>query len=380
MRVAIDGLALGSGRGGDETFLEGVLRGIANEAGPDDRFTVHRALDSSLPMELAGDGRFTTRTVARRPGPLHFAATLPSALRRAGPAPDALFTITHAPVWSPAPVVLTVGDLSFRHHPEFYPRATRVRLEALVPRQARRAQVVVAPSEFSRRDIIETLGLAPEKVRVVPNVVEPPEPLSVADRDSVRRELANLGVRERYVLYLGNLHPRKNVARLVQAFGRARLDDTQLVIAGARWWGAGEEEQAAAQAPPGTIVMLGRVDSKTRQYLLESALALAYPSIFEGFGLPPIEAMAVGTPALVGNRASMPDIAGDAAVAVDPLDVDAIADGIVRITTDDEFRAILRERGFARVKRYSRSVAGQAALEAFEAAIGRDSAKNGEVR
>ena len=356
-----------------------MLRGIAKTAGTDDHFTLYRALDSSLPEELSRDERFTTRVVARRAGPLHFGATLPAALRRAAESPEALFTITHAPVWSPAPVVLTVGDLSFRHHPEFYPRDPRPARGAR-SRQARRARVVVAPSEFSRRDIVQTLDLPAEKVYVVPNVVEPPEPLSAAERDSVQRELAKLGVRDRYVLYLGNLHPRKNVARLVRAFGRARLDDTQLVIAGARWWGADDEEREVAQAPPGTIVRLGRVDTTTRQYLLESAVALAYPSLFEGFGLPPIEAMAVGTPALVGNRASMPDIAGDAAVAVDPFDVEAIADGLVRISTDEELRATLRERGLTRVKRYSRAVAGRAALEAFEAAINRDAAMDGGIR
>ncbi len=354
-----------------------MLRGLAVTAAAGDRFTLYRAPDAELPADIAACELFDARRVTRRPGPAHFGAVLPAALRKSRGSHDLLFAITHTPIWAPNPVVLTIGDLSFRHHPEHYPHATRMRLEALIPYQARRARIVVAPSEFSRRDIVERLGLPDDKVRVVPNVVEPPAPLGEATRARVRGDLDAHGVGERYVLYLGNLHPRKNVARLIRAFVRARLGDTQLVIAGGRWWGDGDEEAEAAKAPRGTVVMLGRVDDATRQFLLESAVALAYPSLFEGFGLPPIEAMAVGTPALVGDRASLPDIAGDAALAVDPTDVAAIADGLARITTDETLRTELRARGSIRVLRYSRAAAGRAALSAFEAALERDPLEDG---
>lgn len=131
MRVGIDALALGSGRGGDETFLEGVLRGLAVTAGAEDRFTLYRAHDAELPADIAACELFDTRRVTRRPGPAHFGAVLPAALRKSRGSHDMLFAITHAPVWAPNPVVLTIGDLSFRHHPEHYPRATRMRLEEI---------------------------------------------------------------------------------------------------------------------------------------------------------------------------------------------------------------------------------------------------------
>jgi glycosyltransferase involved in cell wall biosynthesis len=377
MRVAFDALVLGSGRGGDETFLSGALRGLATRAGSDDRFTLFAASDATVPADISASPAFETRRIARRPGLVHFLVSFPLAVERVqrrGASFDLCCCVTHAPLWLSVPTVLIVGDLSFLHAPEHYPIATRRRLQMLLPHQARRARAVVVPSEFSRHDVVETLHVLPEKVFVVPNVVEAPEPLSEAARQRIGRDLRAAGVGDRFVLYLGNLHPRKNVVRLVRAFGNARrrsdtLANVQLVIAGARWWGEGDEERAARGLPEGSVVMLGRVDDDTRSYLLGSAIALAYPSLFEGFGLPPIEAMAVGTPALVANSTAFPDIAGDAALAVDPLDVDAIADGLVRLVDDETLRASLRERGLERVRRYTPQRAGEAMLEALHAAL-----------
>jgi glycosyltransferase involved in cell wall biosynthesis len=291
---------------------------------------------------------------------LRYAVVLPWALAQAPP-PDLLHCAVHAPLPSPFPLVYQLHDASFRRHPEYFPNTTRWRLNLLVPLHLRSARQVTTISEFSRRDVAAALGVRPERIRVVPGAVT-----VVAPRpDVANATLARLRLDRPYVLYLGNLHPRKNVARLIDAFTRARgmtpgLKRHQLVIAGARWWGGGEEAEATRRAPAGAVRWLG---------LLATAQALAYPSLFEGFGLPPLEAMAVGTPVLASNVTAMPEVLDDAALLVDPLDVDAMADGLTRLLADGALVAELRRRGLERALRFSPRSCGEAALDAFRAAM-----------
>ncbi len=185
-----------------------------------------------------------------------------------------------------------------------------------------------------------------------------------------------MGVDPPYLLYLGNLHPRKNVPRLIDAFARAQraaagIDNFKLVIAGGRWWGGGEEQRAARQARPGSVVFLGRVPDAVRDALLQRATALLYPSLWEGFGLPPVEAMAVGTPVLASNTSAFPEVLSDAALLVDPFDTDAIARGIVELATSQALRATLIERGRRRAATFTPRAMAERALDAFHWAMDR---------
>ena len=373
MRIVFDATALGSGMGGDETYLAGVLEGLAIVAPPGDEFPLFIRPGAVLPPTVTDNPVFPIRMLVKRPGVWHYAASLPRALAGERAPVDAVHCITHAPVGSSAPVALTVGDLSFRHHPEFYPPFARARLNALVPRQARRAAAVLAPSEFTRGDLIDAYGLDPDRVFVVTNRVTRPAEATPSEREQAASLLRERGVRDPYFLYLGNLHPRKNVPRLIEAFVAATCRSgsaagCQMVIAGNRWWGRNAEERAASAAPPGSVVMLGRVGEAVRMHLLEHALALTYPSLFEGFGLPPIEAMALGTPVLASDRAAQPEVCGDAALLVDPTDVEAIAEGLNRLAGDSALRGDLRERGLRQAARFSTEVTGKRALVALEAA------------
>lgn len=376
MRVVIDATALGSGLGGDETMLSGLLGGLALVARPDDAFTVLVADPALVPTGLADHPAFALRPVRRLPGPAHFGAALPAALRaEARRAPvDLVFSVTHAPTWSPAPVALMVQDLSFHHRPDDYPPIPRARLRTLVPRQARAAAAVLTVSEHARRDLLTTFALDPDRVHHVPNAVVVPPPPADADRVEVRRHLAGLGVTGPFVCYLGNLHPRKNVGTAIEGFARARaadptLADHRFVIAGGRWWGSGEEE-AAARA--GGVVLLGRVDETTREVLLRDAEALVYLSRFEGFGLPPLEAMGRGTPVVAADATSLPEVTGGAAVLVDPDDPDAVAAALRRLHHDPAHRAALVEAGRARAAHYSLEATGAAARAAFAAALAQE--------
>ena len=171
MRVAIDATFLGAGRGGDETFLRGVLRGLAACREPDEEFPLLLG-PGAVPPEVAGDAGFPVVRLAARPGGWHFAAGLPRALRRVQP--DLAMTVTHAPLTGRVPFAVTVGDLSFWHRPQDYPRVTAARLRTLVPRHLRQARVVLAPSAYTRSDLLATFDLPPERVHVVPNTVAAP--------------------------------------------------------------------------------------------------------------------------------------------------------------------------------------------------------------
>jgi len=368
VRALIDATALGSERGGDETMLRGVIRGLALSASSDDRFTIlaDPAVD---PLEgVATSQPFRVERMRHRPGARHFAVDLPRylAARRDH---DVVFTVTHAPLRSPAPVALMVQDLSFLHLPDVYPLATRQRLRLIVSHQARRAAAVLTVSEFCRRDLIDSYGLDPLRVHVVPNAIVAPRPLSPERRDRALALLEQSGIDSPYLLYLGNLHPRKNVGGALRAFALARREDAaladhQFVVAGARWWGS-DEKEAADDLPEGRVVFLGRVDDDVRQLLLEEADALVYVSRFEGFGLPPLEAMAASTPVLAGDAAAVPEVTGGAALLVDPDDLQAIAAGIRRIVTDSDLRAQLVERGRVRVDHYDLTSTGVAARTAL---------------
>jgi glycosyltransferase involved in cell wall biosynthesis len=371
VRVALDASFLGAQRGGDETFLSGLLEGLARRRAPDDSFPLLLPTPVA-PPSVAGDGAFPVVPLRRGPGPWHYAVGLPAALRRIGPL-DLAVSVTHIPLTGSVPAALVLGDLSFVHRPQDYPPPTARRLRTLVPRHLDRARAVLVPSEFTRADVLDTYGLDPELVHVVPNRVAPavvPDPDDAATAAETAA-LAAHGVRSPYLLYVGNLHPRKNVGRLVQAFLQARREEPRLrghrlVVAGARWFrGAVEERAAGGDAD---VVFLGRVSDTARTLLLTGAEALAYVSLFEGFGLPPLEAMAQGVPVLTSTVTSMPEVCGDAALYVDPTDQDAVSAGVRRILDDDGLRRRLRLAGPARAALFDADRVGDAALGAFRAA------------
>ncbi len=366
MRIAIDAGVIGTGRGGDETFMRNLLAGLALVApGSGHEFLVYLRGGALVPRTIAGDARFHVRRVFALPAPIRYAVELPLRLAFERPRPDLLLTTNHAPLITPVPRALLVHDLSFRHYPQHFTATTRARLNWLVPLHVRQARVVITVSEFSRRDLIGAFGLSSERVVVVPN--------AVAQRIAPAAPAASLrarGIGDRYFLYLGNIHPRKNVSRLIVAFARARTLSAavaahQLVIAGAAAWHADDVDRAAASVRE-HVVMLGRVDDAERDTLLAHATALAYVSLFEGFGLPPLEAMAAGTPVLTSATSAIPEVVADAALLVDPTDVDAIAGGLVRLAEDAQLRELLRRRGLARAAEFDLRRTGEAALAAFE--------------
>ncbi len=246
-----------------------------------------------------------------------------------------------------APTLLTVADLTYLRYPELC-TGDVLRYPRLVPAAIARGATLHAYSEFVAGELRDTYGLPAERV-----VAIPPGVGVAATGDASRgRRLAGA---DRYVLAVGTVEPRKNLPVLVRAFDAVAAHDpaVHLVVAGADGWGADAFDAALdAARHRGRVRRVGSPDDTDRDDLLAGAAALAYPSIYEGFGLPPLEAMRAGVPVVAARAGSLPEVLGDAALLPDPTDVDAVAAALTEVLDDEATRARLVERGRARVARY----------------------------
>jgi glycosyltransferase involved in cell wall biosynthesis len=290
------------------------------------------------------------------------------------------FDVLFAPNFVPPPtrsrrLVLTVHDLAFRKFPETAPLATRRWLRRL-DRALRQAAEVVVPSTATRDDLVAMYPVDPERVTVIHHGVDR-ERIRPAPEEELERARKRFGVKGRYVLFLGGLEPRKNLPRLVRAFAGADVD-ASLVIAGASvsWNPEGREQlnRALGSMDPDhreRVVLTGYLGTRDKVALMTGAEALAFPTLYEGFGFPLLEAMACGTPILTSNVSSLPEVAGDAALLVDPLDEAAITDALERLLGDAAFRRRLIAAGTQRLTAFSWETSARAHAEVLHRAAER---------
>jgi glycosyltransferase involved in cell wall biosynthesis len=279
-----------------------------------------------------------SRLLAHRLGHLWEQGALPHASRDA----ELLYSPANlAPIASQRNVVV-IHDVAALRLPESYTRGYVAYQRLLLPRLARRAQRVLTVSRFSKEELVGVLGVAPERVRVVPNGVDDrfsPD----ADAAAAR---ARDGLERPYALLVGTLVGRKNAAVLAAAKDRLRAEGVQLVTAG-----SGRRYMRGDDRPP--VRALGYVPERLLPGLYAGAVLVVLPSLYEGFGLPCLEAMASGTPVVAADRAALPETCGDAALLVDPADPLAVAEAVHTATTDKALRARLRAAGLARASRFT---------------------------
>ena len=248
--------------------------------------------------------------------------------------------------------VLVVHDLAWAVYPETAPQIDE-RWRRRFAKAVRRCGAAIVPSVSAKGDLVRRYGVPEQRVHAVPHGVDASAFAAVTDAE-VERVRRRFGIAVPYVLFVGGLEPRKNLVTLVRAFAASGVDAT-LVIAGGRvrWFPAEEARvwaavRALAEPARSRVVMTGYVSDEDKHVLLAGAEALAYPSLYEGFGFPVMEAMAAGTPVLTSNVSSLPEVAGDDAVLVDPKDEHALAEGLGRILSDGELRERLIGPGRAR--------------------------------
>jgi glycosyltransferase involved in cell wall biosynthesis len=276
-------------------------------------------------------------------------------------------------------VVLVVHDLAFEVLPEVGP-AFGERWRRRFDGWLRRAAAIVVPSVSAKGDLLERHRLAEGRVRVIPHGADPFEPPTTGDVERVR---TRFGIGGRFALFVGGIEPRKNLGGLVEAFARLRDPDPWLVIAGGRvhWAPDGVQTLRAqvARLPDDVrrrVVLTGYVTDEQKRGLLAGATALVYPSLYEGFGFPVLEGFAAGVPVLVSTAASLHEVAGDAAIPVEPDDVEAIEDGLARLFRDGALRERLVAAGRERVSMFTWETTAAATAEVLREAAGR-SARSG---
>ena len=282
-----------------------------------------------------------------------FELSIPHALRKIKAdlfySPDGYLSLR-----SKVPQVVEFHDLNFEHFPGDMPKIHLWHYKTFFPKFARKASRIVTVSEFSKQDTVECYGVDPNKIDVAYNGVnEIFKPLPEVEQEAIRAKYSG---GHPYFMFVGSLHPRKNLARLFTAFDRFKAsheNDVKLVIVGEkRWWTEPIQEAYDAMRYQEDVVFAGRLSAEDLHKVTAAALASVYVSYFEGFGIPILEAFRCDTPVITSNVTSMPEVAQDAALLVDPFDEDSIAEGMVKML-DAEVRKDLIEKGRKRVQEFS---------------------------
>ena len=372
MHIAIDAHTVGTGLAGNETYAANLIEALA-EVDAENRYTVYVTKQEAFERFADRWPNVGVRRTLPHTPLLRVPFTLSAELRRRPV--DILHVQYTAPPLSPCPVVATVHDLSFEHLPETFKRRSWMQLRLTVRRTVRRAAHVIVPSESTRRDIIGTYAVRPERVSVIP-LAAAPRFRPVEDKGELERVLARYGIRGEYVLAVGSIQPRKNLSRLVAAYSdlrrkRPRSNLPQLVLVGRQAWLYGETLRAIEdEGVRDSTILTGYVSEPDLPALYSGALCFAYPSYFEGFGLPPLEAMRCGTPVITGNLTSLPEVVGDAGLLVDPFDTGALASALARLLDDAHLRAELRARSLARARLFDWRETARRTLEVYRSVGG----------
>jgi len=360
MRVLYNALQAGN-RSGTGRYTVELLRALAGlEAGP----SITAAWPAGLPRPQGTDRVDFVDLPADGAWRLLFDQSGAHRLARRLRADVVHYPASVGPLRPMPGLVLTVHDLAFLRHPEWFSPSRARYYRLAVGRSAPKAARVVADSHATARDLVELLGIPRGRIDVAHLGVGEAFRPDAAAREAVRRKYP---LPDHFFLYLGTLEPRKNLARVVEAFSRvAGRVPQDLVLAGRHGWRCEALQRALEVSPCRDRIQLpGFIEDADQPALIAAADAFVWPSLYEGFGLPPLEAMACGTPVLTSNASSLPEVVGEAALTVPPEDIDAIAAGMARLAKDDALRDRLRTAGPARAAGFTWRRCAEAVLETY---------------
>jgi len=365
MRIAVNARTLAYPSGGPKEYLIGLVNALlALESG-------HELLLFYPDAAHLGTFPGATEIVLPCRNRLLFDwLALPAALRRHR-ADVAFFPSSNMPPGVPCPAVVTMHDLGYFHPTlRMYKAADTLYMRLAIRHTVRKAARLIAVSDFTRQDLLRILGARPESVTIIGEACDPmyKTPADAAVVADFRRRH---GLAQDFILYAGNISPRKNLGVLLAAFARAKAQiPCDLAVTGGLAWSE-DFEAAVRQAGLGSRVRrLGHIERQDMPLLYRSATALAFPSLFEGFGLPVLEAQACGVPVVCAKAASLPEVAGRGALLVDPASIDDWAGALVRIVADTALRSELIRQGHANEARFTWAETARQTLASFEAAAG----------
>jgi glycosyltransferase involved in cell wall biosynthesis len=374
MHIGIDAHAIGARQGGNETYIANLIKSLAEIDG-DNLYTIYLAnAVAAAQWREEFTKRYKNFSVRLLPPPTPLVRVplyLTYELFRRPV--DVLHVQYTAPPFCRVPVVVTIHDLAFERMPETFTRRGSFQLKLTVRRTAKKAARIATVSEYSRQDLLNIYNLTPEKVAVTYNGVGSsfvPQPSIPNEAEEIRRRF---GVSRDFLLAVGSLQPRKNMVRLIRAYAKLRSEREdfrpQLVIVGRKLWLASEIfDEVKRQRWADDVILTGYVADEDLPALYRAARAFVYPSLFEGFGLPPLEAMACGTPVVTSDVSSLPEVTGDAALLIDPNDESALANALIEIVNNQGLRAKLRERGITQAGKFTWREAAEKTLSLYQEA------------
>lgn len=372
MRIAIDAHSVGTKLGGNESYAVNLIEALAQIDEVND-YTLFVTTAEAHDRFHQRWPNFKVRSTLPHTPLIRIPLTLSAELRKRPV--DVLHVQFTAPPFCPCPVVVSIHDLSFEHLPETFHRRSRMQLRMTVRSSARRAAKILTLSDHTRRDIIATYGVEPSRITAIP-LAAPGHFYPVEDTRELQRVRHTYGIDGQYILSVGSIQPRKNLARLVQAYARIRASlrdkhaetkSPKLVLVGKQGWLYDETMRALEETKvANSVILTGYVPEADLPALYSGAICFVYPSYFEGFGLPPLEAMKCGAPVIVGDQTSLPEVVGDAGLIVDPFDVSSIAEAIEKLINDSVLRQELSVKGRKRAETFDWKKTAQQTLEIYQ--------------
>jgi glycosyltransferase involved in cell wall biosynthesis len=358
LHIGFDAHSIGTGLGGNETYASNLIEALA-EVDTQNRYTLYVTRQAAIDRYAHRWPNVTIRKTLPHTPLVRIPLTLAAELRRRPI--DILHVQYTAPPLAPCDTVVMIHDLSFEHIPETFKRRSWMQLRLTVRRTARSASHILTDSEYSRQDILRTYRLPPERVTTTP--------LAASSRFKPVRDrgvLDKYGISGDYILAVGSIQPRKNIARLIRGYTRMLSQHSdnapRLVIVGKRAWLFEDTIRAAAiSSANDKILFTGYVPERELAALYTGALCFAYPSYFEGFGIPLLEAMRCGTPTITSDRTCFPEVVGDASLIIDPF-----AAGLWRMISDVALREQLRSRGFVQSSLFDWRKTARLTLDVYE--------------
>jgi glycosyltransferase involved in cell wall biosynthesis len=376
MRIAIDAHAIGSALTGNERYIENIAQQLLCMDKESEYFFFFTSEDARRTWQNRAQN-LTTCLVARNPW-LRLSIDLPRQMRQIRP--DVFHYQYTGPLFQLCPEVVTIHDLSFERYPEFYSPVERYRLKLTVPQAARRAKKIITGSNFARDEIVDLYGIGREKIDVIYHGVS--QEFERPDLEVIEIQLQRYSIRQPYLLAVGNISRRKNHVAIVRGFHRwlqaHPSSEYQLVFAGKAQDAAADVMHEAAELGllATRLKILGYVPEFDLPYIYAGAALLLNTSIYEGFGLPLIEAMRAGVPVIASRASCFPEVTEDAALLVDPRYPEEIAEAIDKVLNNSAMREQLICRGLQRAQMFRWDTAARKTLRVYHEAVETNRAEN----
>lgn len=362
MIIGIDGHMIGDRSGGNESYYSNILKAMTIPQNSIIYLLLRNGIDASEYQNKFQIVRFKSKNAFIR----NF-FELPYLCRKLRL--ELLHTQYFIPFHLPCPVVCTIHDICFEHYKDIFTKKEYIRQKMLIPYSAKKSTAIFTVSEDAKRDISRCYNISEKKIIVTYNAVN--NNFKHIDDKNLKeeelREKFHLGD-DRYILTVGNLQPRKNLSRLIQAFVQWKKktnDKAKLVIVGKKAWMYTEILQTVTEYKS-EIVLTDYISEYDLIRLYNCATCFIYPSFFEGFGIPPLEAMACGVPVAVANTTSLPEVVGNAGIYFNPFDIDDISNAILQLMSSEEKRKLYRTKGYQQCMKFDWSKSANKIIETYE--------------